>query len=96
MSLKEALASKRFAVTSEIYLPHDKSPENYLDEIYNLRTKIDGLRFQPFSVDAAVSSSLTLCRILREKKFDPIFQVTTRDRNRLEIMDALVHASSLG
>jgi len=38
MSLKEALAGKRFAVTSEIYLPHDKSPENYLDEIYNLRT----------------------------------------------------------
>jgi len=96
MSLKEALAGKRFAVTSEIYLPHDKSPENYLDEIYNLRTRIDGLRFQPFSADAAISSSLTLCRILREKKFDPIFQVTTRDRNRLEIQDALVHASSLG
>ncbi len=96
MSLKEALASKRFAVTSEIYLPHDKSPETYLEEIYGLRTRIDGLRFQPFSEDAAVSSSLTLCRILRENKFDPIFQVTTRDRNRLEIQDALVHASSLG
>ena len=49
MSLKEALDSKRFAVTSEIYLPHDKSPEDYLDEIYNLRTSIDALRFQPFS-----------------------------------------------
>ncbi len=96
MSLKEALAAKRFVVTSEIYLPQDKSPEKYIEEIYNLRARIDALRFQPFSADAAVSSSLTLCRLLRENKFDPIFQVTTRDRNRLEIQDALVHASSLG
>jgi len=96
MGLKEALSAKRFVVTSEIYLPQDKSPEKYLEEIYNLRARIDALRFQPFSADAAVSSSLTLCRLLRENKFDPIFQVTTRDRNRLEIQDALVHASSLG
>ena len=48
MSLKEALASKRFAVTSEIYLPQDKSPENYLEEIYTLWGRVDGLRFQPF------------------------------------------------
>jgi methylenetetrahydrofolate reductase (NADPH) len=96
MSLKEALANKRFVVTSEIYLPQDKSPENYLEEIYTLWGRVDGLRFQPFVADAAVSDSLTLCRLLHEKKFDPVFQVTTRDRNRLEIQDALVHASSVG
>jgi methylenetetrahydrofolate reductase (NADPH) len=96
MSLKEALSSKRFVVTSEIYLPQDKSPEDYLEQIFNLWGRVDGIRFQPFAADAAVSDSLTLCRLLREKKFDPVFQVTTRDRNRLEIQDALVHASSVG
>jgi len=96
MSLKEALASKRFVVTSEIYLPQDKSPEVYLEEIYNLWGRVDGLRFQPFVADAPVSDSLSLCRLLREKKFDPVFQVRTRDRNRLEIQDALIHASSVG
>ena len=96
MSLKEALASKRFVVTSEVYLPQDKSPEDYLEKIFNLWGRVDGIRFQPFAADAAVSDSLTLCRLLREKKFDPVFQVTTRDRNRLEIQDALIHASSVG
>ena len=32
--------------------------------------------FHPFaSGQAAISDSLSLCRLLREKKFDPVFQV---------------------
>jgi methylenetetrahydrofolate reductase (NADPH) len=67
-----------------------------LDEIYNLWGRVDGVRFHPFTTDAAISDSLALCRLLREKKFDPVFQMGTRDRNRLEIQEALVQASSLG
>jgi methylenetetrahydrofolate reductase (NADPH) len=96
MGLKETLDKKRFIITSEIHLPAGKSPEDYLDEVYNLWGRVDGVRFQPFSTDAAVSDSLSLCRVLREKKFDPVFQVGTRDRNRLEIQEALIHASSVG
>jgi 5,10-methylenetetrahydrofolate reductase len=96
MSLKEALGTKKFIITSEIHLPYGKSAEDYLDEIYNLWGRVDGVRFQPFSADAAVSDSLSLCRLLRQKKFDPVFQVGTRDRNRLEIQEALVQASSVG
>lgn len=96
MSLKEALEKKKFIVTSEVHLPHGKSPEEYLNEIYSLWGRVDGVRFEPFSADAAISDSLGLCRLLREKKFDPVFQVGTRDRNRLEIQEALVQASSAG
>ncbi len=96
MSLKEALDQGRFIVTSEIHLPHGKSPEDYLGEIYSLWGRVDGVRFQPFSTDAAISDSLGLCRLLRDKKFDPVFQVGTRDRNRLEIQEALIQASSVG
>ena len=96
MSLKKALESNRFLVTCEIHLPHGKSPEDYLDEIYNLWGRVDGVRFHPFATDAAISDSLALCRLLREKKFDPVFQMGTRDRNRLEIQEALIQASSLG
>jgi 5,10-methylenetetrahydrofolate reductase len=96
MDLKESLEKKKFVVTSEIYLPHGQSPEEYLNVLYNLWGRIDGVRYHPFSTDVAVSDSLALCRLLREKKFDPVFQVMTRDRNRLEIQDALIHASSAG
>lgn len=96
MSLREALDANKFIVTSEIHLPHGKSPEDYLTEIYGLWGRVDGVRFQPFSTDAAISDSVGLCRLLREKKFDPVFQVATRDRNRLEIQEALVQASSVG
>ncbi len=96
MSLKEGLDKRKFIVTSELHLPFGKSPDDYIDEIYNLWGRVDGVRFEPFTGDAAISDSLALCRILKQKKFDPVFQVATRDRNRLEIQEALVQASSVG
>ncbi len=96
MSLKDALAAKKFIVTSEVHLPHGKSAEEYLNEILNLWGRVDGVRFQPFASDAAISDSLGLCRLLGEKKFDPVFQVGTRERNRLEIQEALLQASRVG
>ncbi|MBI4964099.1 MAG: methylenetetrahydrofolate reductase [Desulfomonile tiedjei] len=96
MSLKESLEKKRFLVTCEVQLPHGRTPEEYLDEICNLRGQVNGVRFDRFSTDAAISDSLALCRLLRDKGFDPVFQLGTRDRNRLEIQEALVHASAVG
>ena len=96
MSFKDALDKSKFIVTSEVHLPHGKSPEEYLNEVYSLWGRVDGVRFEPFSTDAAISDSLGLCRLLREKKFDPVFQVGTRDRNRMEIQEALIQASSAG
>jgi methylenetetrahydrofolate reductase (NADPH) len=96
MKLKDRLENERFTVTCEIHLPHGKKPEDYLDEVLNLWGRVDGVRFQPFSADAPISDSLELCRLLGDKKFDPVFQVGTRERNRLEIQEALIHASSVG
>lgn len=96
MKLKECFDKKKFTVTCEVQLPYGKKPEDYLDEVLALWGRVDGVRFQPFSVDAPISDSLALCRILGDKKFDPVFQVGTRDRNRLEIQEALVRASGVG
>ncbi len=96
MSLKQVLEENKFIVTCEIHLPHGKTPHDYLEEIYNLWGRVDGVRFHPFATDAAISDSLSLCRLLRDKKFDPVFQVGTRDRNRLEIQESLIQASSAG
>jgi len=96
MSIKESLDKRKFIITSEVHLPHGKAPQDYLSEIHSLWGRVDGVRFQPMAADAAVSDSLSLCRLLKEKHFDPVFQVSTRDQNRLEIQDALVNASSVG
>ena len=68
MSLKEALGTKKFIVTCEIHLPYGKSAEDYFDEISHLWGRVDGVRFHPFSADAAVSDSLSLCRLLRAEE----------------------------
>ena len=96
MNLKHALETNRFVVTCEIQMPRGKSPEDYIGDVCNLFGRVDGVRFQPFATDVAVSDSLALCRLLRQKKFDPVFQLGTRERNRLEIQEALIQASSAG
>jgi len=96
MSLKESLEKKRFLVTCEIHLPEENNPEDYLEGIYNVLGPVDALCLQPLSTETATEVSLALCRLLRQKGFDPVFQVDARNRNRLEIQDTLMDASSAG
>lgn len=96
MKLKERLEKRKFTVTCQVHLPRGKTPDDYLKEISGLWGRVDGVRFKSLSADAPISDSLELCRLLGNKDFDPVFQVGTREQNRLEIQEALVHASSVG
>lgn len=96
MRLKHVLSVSLFAVTCEIQMPGNRSPEDYIEEVCALYGQVDGVRFQPFATDAAISDSLTLCQLLQQKQLDPVFHMKTRERNRLEIQEALIQASSTG
>ena len=96
MSLKESLENKRFLVSCEIHLTEEKNPEDYLEGIYNVLEPVDAVCLQPLSTETETEVSIALCRLLRQKGFDPVFQVDTRNRNRLEIQDTLMNASSAG
>lgn len=96
MRLQDLLTKRRFIVTCQVHLPRDKNPRDYLEEVYGLWGRVDGVRVGSFAADAPISDSLDLCGLLREKRFDPVFHVGTRDQNRLEIQDALIRASTMG
>jgi len=40
--------------------------------------------------------SMAVCRLLKERGFEPVFQITCRDRNRLALQSDLISASVLG
>jgi methylenetetrahydrofolate reductase (NADPH) len=96
VSLKKSLENKRFLVSCEIHLTEEKNPEDYLEEIYNVLEPVDAVCLHPLSTETATEVSLALCRLLLQKGLDPVFQVDTRNRNRLEIQDTLIDASSTG
>jgi 5,10-methylenetetrahydrofolate reductase len=67
-----------------------------LDSLKAVRDRVDGLNVPDMPSAAMRLSSLAVCRILLDNGYQPILQVTCRDRNRLALQSDLLDAAVLG
>lgn len=96
MELKE-LFSKKFVITAEIGPPKGWQVEKYLHEAEKyLKTGIDAINVTDNQSSVMRFGSLAMCHLLKEKGFEPVFQVTCRDRNRLALQSDILSAAALG
>ena len=96
MGLQESLASKKFAVTSEIGPPKGTNIGEMLHDAELLRGRVDGINVTDLQSSVMRLGSLAVCHLLQEKGLEPIFQMTCRDRNRLALQADLLSASIMG
>jgi len=96
MTLKDALTQKRFVVTSEIQTPLDGTPEDFVHTLTPLRGRVDGVSLSRVELEGVVGDTVGTCRRLKESRFEPIYQTTTRNRNRPELQSDLLEAHSAG
>lgn len=96
MTFKEKLKAGNFLVTSEIGPPKGIETGKILEEAELIRGKVDALNVTDLQSSVMRLGSLAVCSILKNKGFDPIFQVTCRDRNRLALQSDLLSAAALG
>ncbi|OHD70936.1 MAG: methylenetetrahydrofolate reductase [Spirochaetes bacterium RBG_16_49_21] len=96
MDLQESLKKKRFVVTSEIQPPLEEDFRELLENIEKIRGRLDALTVPEFDFEGVIADSIGTCSILRENKFNPILQTTTREKNRLDLQSFLVKASEKG
>lgn len=94
MSLKEKLQSGRFVVTSEIGPPKGIDIKQILDNAELIRARVDGINVTDLQNSVMRLGSLAVCSILKEKGFEPILQITCRDRNRLALQSDLLSAGA--
>jgi 5,10-methylenetetrahydrofolate reductase len=96
MSFKEKIRSGSFVVTSEIGPPKGIETKKILDDAELIRGKVDAINVTDLQSSVMRLGSLAVCSLLKRAGFDPIYQLTCRDRNRLALQSDILSAAALG
>ena len=96
MTFKEKLQSGKFMLTSEIGPPKGIETATLLEDAELIRGRVDGINVTDLQSSVMRLGSLVVCSLLKQKGFEPVFQVTCRDRNRLALQSDLLSAAALG
>jgi 5,10-methylenetetrahydrofolate reductase len=96
MTFKEKLQAGKFLVTSEIGPPKGIETAHLLEDAELIRGRVDAINVTDLQSSVMRLGSLAVCSLLKQKGFEPIFQVTCRDRNRLALQSDLLSAAALG
>jgi methylenetetrahydrofolate reductase (NADPH) len=96
VSLREAIESGRFAVTSEVGPPKGIDVSAMLEAAELLRGRVDALNVTDNQAAVMRLSTIAACIHLKLAGFESVLQVTGRDRNRIGIQSDLLGAASFG
>lgn len=96
MKLKEALSKKQFAVTTEIQAPIEAESGDLVKSLNLIRGRVDGVSLSETEFEGIVGDTIGTCKVLKEHRFESIYQTTTRDKNRLQLHKDLVAAHEAG
>ncbi|MCL0088671.1 methylenetetrahydrofolate reductase, partial [Dehalococcoidia bacterium] len=88
-SLREALDSGKFVITSEIGPPKGTNIARMLHHIDLLKDKVDALNVTDHQSSVMRFPSIGGCLAIKERGGEPILQMTCRDRNRLALQAEL-------
>jgi len=83
-------------MTSEIGPPKGIQTQALLEDAELIRGRVDGINVTDLQSSVMRLGSLAVCALLKQKGFEPIFQITCRDRNRLALQSDLLSAAALG
>lgn len=96
MTFCDKIRSGKFIVTSEIGPPKGTDVKGVLDDAALVKDRVDAINVTDLQSAVMKVGSLAVCRLLKERGIEPIFQLTCRDRNRLALQSDLLSASILG
>ena len=95
-SLHKKLSENEFVYTAETTPPDAANQDVLLSKIKPLKGIADAVNVTDGPGAKVHMSSLTAAIILAQNDFEPILQLTVRDRNRLALQGDLLGASALG
>lgn len=94
--LERVLRSGRFAVTAELNPPDSADPQEVYDAALVLSQVCDGINATDASGAHCHMSSVAICALLTRAGYEPVYQVSCRDRNRIAIQGDLLGAAAMG
>lgn len=94
--LEEILRAGHFAVTAELNPPDSADPEDVYRAASVLAEVCDGINAVDASGANCHISSVAMCALLTRAGYEPVYQVTCRDRNRIAIQGDILGAAAMG
>lgn len=96
MSFQEKIKAGQFVVLGEFSPPKGADFSELLAAAQLVRGRVDAIVVPELAVAVLKASSLGGCAFLQNHGFETVFQVLTRDRNRLALQADLLSAAALG
>lgn len=96
MTFKEKIQAGKLLVTSEVGPPKGIEAKQLLEDAELVRGRVDAINVTDLQSSVMRLGSLTVSVQLKQKGFEPIYQLTCRDRNRLALQSDLLSAASFG
>ena len=94
--LERVLRSGGFAVTAELNPPDSADPQAVYEAALVLSEVCDGINATDASGAHCHMSSVAICALLTRAGYEPIYQVSCRDRNRIAIQGDILGAAAMG
>ncbi|OGO27088.1 MAG: 5,10-methylenetetrahydrofolate reductase [Chloroflexi bacterium RBG_16_52_11] len=94
--LERVLRSGGFAVTAELNPPDSANPQEVYDAAVVLSEVCDAINATDASGANCHMSSVAICALLTRAGYEPVYQVSCRDRNRIAIQGDLLGAAAMG
>lgn len=96
MNFRKALENKKFVVTAELCPPKGVEVNTLIAKAAPLKNLVDGINVTDNQRAVVRLSSMAFSKLLLDNGFDPIWQLTCRDRNLMAIQSDILGAWALG
>jgi len=96
MNIAELVKTGKFVVTAEVVPPKGADVGETLENAETMRGRVDAINVTDQQSSVMGLGSLAMCRLLKERGIEPVFQITCRDRNRTALQSDLLSAAVLG
>lgn len=96
MTFKEKVTSGKFIVTDEVGPPKGIETKTILEDCELIKNRVDAINVTDLQSSVMRLGSLVVSGILKQHGFEPVYQVTCRDRNRLALQSDILSAAALG
>lgn len=96
MTLRDKLLKGEFVITVEITPPKGPDTSSMIEKLKELKRLTDAVNFTDNPSARMRMCSLAACKLSLDLGFEPVLQMSCRDRNRIAIQSDLLGAHALG
>jgi len=96
MMLSELFKRGKFVITCEVGPPKGIELGKIIDQLEPLQDMVDAFNVTDLQSSVLRAGSMATCVLLKQRGYEPIMQLTCRDRNRLGLQSDVLSAAALG